>query len=75
MVGMILGIIALFAWTIPIIGFPISIPGLILSIRGLKKEPRNKGMCIAGIVMNIIGLVASIINSSIGAYMGYKGLL
>ena len=35
----------------------------------------GKGMAIAGIVLCIISLVATIVNSAIGAYMGATGQL
>ncbi|HEX7734283.1 MAG TPA: DUF4190 domain-containing protein [Ktedonobacteraceae bacterium] len=49
LVGMILGIIGVFVWIT-------SIPGLIVSIFGLKSTTR-KGMAIAGLITSIIGIV------------------
>ncbi|MBI2042479.1 MAG: DUF4190 domain-containing protein [Candidatus Nealsonbacteria bacterium] len=69
--GLVLGIIGLIAWFIPIIGAPITIIGLIFSIKGLKSLKR--GVAITGIVLCSIGLLATIINASIGAYMGATG--
>lgn len=69
--GMILGIIGLLAWIIPLFGYPVTIVGLVLSIRGLKSSKR--GMAIAGIILNGIGLVATVVNSAIGAYLGATG--
>jgi len=66
--GLVLGIIGLVAWIIPIIGAPITIIGLIFSIKGLKSLKR--GVAIAGIVLSSIGLFATIVNASIGAYQG-----
>jgi membrane-bound ClpP family serine protease len=71
--SMVLGIIGLGAWFIPLFGAPITITGLILGIYGLKSSSR--GMAIAGVVMCIIGLVATIVNGSVGAYMGCTGQL
>ena len=64
--GLVLGIIAVIAWIIPLFGAPISIVGLVQSVRGQKSL--NKGKATAGLVLNIIGLVATIINATIGAY-------
>jgi hypothetical protein len=71
--GLVLGIISLLAWIIPLFGAPVSIIGLVQSVRGQKSE--NNGQATAGLVMSIIGLVATIINASIGAYMGANGQL
>lgn len=72
-VGLILGIISLGGWLIPIIGAPISIIGLVQSIRGQKSE--NKSQATVGLVLNILGLLATIINASIGAFKGANGLM
>lgn len=66
-----MGIIGLIAWFIPIIGAPITIIGLIFGIKGLKSLKR--GVAIAGIVLSTIGLLATIVNASIGAYQGVTG--
>lgn len=52
--GMVLGILSLMAWILPLVGYPISITGLVLSIKG-KQETRG-GIAKAGFVMSIIGL-------------------
>lgn len=69
--SMILGIMGIVAWILPIIGFPITIAGLVLGINGKKKG--GKGFAIAGIILCIITLVLTIANSAIGAYQGYIG--
>jgi hypothetical protein len=69
--GLVLGIIGLIAWFIPLIGAPITIIGLVFSIKGLKSLKR--GVAIAGIVLSSIGLFATIVNASIGAYQGATG--
>ena len=61
----------MLAWIIPIIGLPVGIVALVLGILGIKKS--SKGMSIAGIVLGVICLVLTIINSAIGAYQGYHG--
>jgi hypothetical protein len=48
--------------------------GLIMGIQGYNRS-NAKGMAMAGIVLSIICLVLTIINSSIGAYMGSQGTL
>jgi hypothetical protein len=69
--GLVLGIIGLGAWFIPIIGAPITIIGLIFSIKGLKSLKR--GVATVGIVLCFIGLFLTIVNASIGAYLGATG--
>ncbi|MEA4896007.1 MAG: zinc-ribbon domain-containing protein [Oscillospiraceae bacterium] len=70
--ALVLGILGMFAWLLPLAGFPITIVGLILSIIGLQHK---KALAKAGLVLNIIGLVACIINSAIGAFAGAHGML
>lgn len=69
--GMVLGIIAMIAWIIPIVGLPIAAIGLFYSIKGMKSIKRSNA--ITGIVLCSIGLVATIVNGSIGAYLGVTG--
>ncbi len=66
--GLVLGIIGLLAWILPLIGAPITIIGLIFGIKGLKSLKR--GVAITAIVLSCIGLFATIVNASIGAYLG-----
>jgi hypothetical protein len=68
-----LGLFGLLAWFLPIIGLPTTITGLVLGIKSVN-GPR-RGMATAGIVLCIIGLVASIANAAIGAYLGATGQL
>lgn len=56
--SIILGAFDLFTWILPICGGPLSIIGVVLGILGLKSS--NRGLSIAGIVMNGMGLVLSI---------------
>jgi len=69
--SLVLGLIGLVGWCIPIVGLPMSITGLVLGIRGLK-GPRS-GYATAGIVLNGIGLLATVVNIIIGAYLGATG--
>jgi len=69
--SMVLGIIGLVAWFIPLFGAPITITGLVFGIKGLDSENRKRAL--AGIVMSVIGLVATTANAAIGAYLGATG--
>lgn len=62
--SLVLGLVGLLAWFIPLFGLPISIVGLVMGIKG--KRSKNRGMAIAGIVLSILCLIATIINSIIG---------
>jgi hypothetical protein len=71
--GFVLGLVGIVGWLIPLVGFPVTIVGLILSVKGKSKEPEKKSLATAGLVLNIIFLVATIANSAIGAYQGATG--
>ncbi|MBE6385212.1 MAG: hypothetical protein E7048_06070 [Lentisphaerae bacterium] len=65
-VSLVLGIVSLIAWLLPLVGFPVSIVGLILGI---------KDKYTTGIILNVIGLAITVANSAIGAFMGANGML
>ncbi len=67
----ILGIVGLLAWLIPLFGFPVTIVGIVFGVKGLPSTKHKKA--VAGLTMSIIGLVLTIINAAIGAYMGATG--
>ena len=71
--SLVLGILGMLAWIIPLFGLPITIVGLVLGCRSVSGDGR--GMAIAGIVLNTIGLVLTVINGAIGAYLGATGQL
>ncbi len=55
----ILGIVASLGWIIPIIGLPITVVGTAFGAIGIGNK-RDRGVSIAGMVINIIFLSASI---------------
>lgn len=63
--SLILGFFALFAWIIPLIGFPITIAGIITGSISLSKS--NSGSAVGGIILSVLGLIGTIINSILGA--------
>jgi hypothetical protein len=69
--SLVLGIIGMVAWFIPIIGLPVQIVGLVFGVKA--KNSTKSGRASAGIVLCIIGLVLSVANASIGAYLGATG--
>jgi len=70
--ALVLGVLSLILWLIPLFGLPISIIGLIFSIKGLKEQRK---LAMAALICSIIGLVLTIANGAIGAYMGATGKL
>jgi len=64
-IGLGFGFGSILAWIIPLIGYPITICGIVYSSKGLKSET-SKGKAIAGLILSIIFLVATIINSILG---------
>lgn len=74
--SLVVGLVSMTAWLLPICGLPLSITGLVLGI--LARDSTKKGMAITGVVLSIVALVLSIINSVIEVYLGlngYKGFL
>jgi len=71
--SLVLGILGLFAWLLPLIGFPVTIGGLILGILGLSSSRRK--MAIAGIILSGLFLLFTIGNSAVGMYLGATGQL
>jgi hypothetical protein len=69
--SLVLGILGLVCWCLPILGLPMTIVGLVLGFKG-QRSP-NHGLAIAGLVLNTIGLMFSIVNAAIGAYLGATG--
>ncbi|AEE95789.1 DUF4190 domain-containing protein [Mahella australiensis] len=73
MLSLILGLIGIIAWIIPIIGFPVTIIGLICGVNSLKGNRR--GIALAGTILSVIFLLATTVNSVSGAYQGATGQL
>ena len=68
--SLVLGLISIVAWIIPLIGFPTTITGLVLGIRGLG--PRRRGKAIAGILLSVIFLVLTVLSAALGAISGRR---
>jgi hypothetical protein len=69
--ALVLGILGMIRWCLPICGFPINLAGLILGIMG-QNSP-NRAMAITGAVLSGIGLILTLINAVLGAYMAMSG--
>jgi hypothetical protein len=69
--SLVLGILGLILWLIPLFGLPSTIVGLVFGINALKRS--EKGMAVAGVVLCSIGLLLSVANAALGAYLGATG--
>lgn len=69
-VGFILGLCSIIAWLIPLFGFPVTIVGLVFSILGIKSTKKN--LAIVGIVLTVLFLIVTIVNTVIGVMYGIQ---
>ncbi len=65
--SLILGILSLICWLLPLIGYPVSIIGIVMGIK--SKNTTSQNLALAGLILSIIGLAITVANSAIGAYM------
>lgn len=63
--GLILGLCSIAAWFIPLIGYPVTIAGIICSSQGLSSK-NKKASAIAGLALSIVFLIVTLINSLLG---------
>ncbi len=71
--SLVLGLVGLIAWLLPLAGYPVTIVGIVMGVKGLKSE--KKSLAIAGLILSIIGLAATLVNSILGAVMGVQNAL
>lgn len=69
--ALVLSIIGLVAWIIPLLGLPITVIGLILSIKRLESDRKK---AIFALVLSIVGLILTVVSFSIGSYIGWTEL-
>lgn len=74
MVGFILGLCSIAAWLLPIIGYPVTIIGIIFSAMGMKSS-KNRKKAIVGLVLSIIFLIVTLINSILGAIIASSAMM
>jgi uncharacterized membrane protein len=67
--ALVLGILSLFTWLLPLLGFPIIICGIVISIIALARKDWRNGKSVAGLVMAVIGFVLTLVNYILGALM------
>jgi Protein of unknown function (DUF2510) len=71
--SMVLGLVGIVAWFLPIVGFPVTITGLVFGIKA--RHSAGRGKAIAGIVLCSIFLTVSVVNAALGAYLRATGRL
>ncbi len=72
--SLVLGCCGIIAWCLPLLGYPVTIAGIVLGCLGMKKG--GKTLAIVGIILSVIFLIATIVNSVLGvmaamSQMGY----
>lgn len=68
--SLVLGILSLIFWLLPILGAPLAIAGIVTGVMG--RSGTRRGMALAGLICSIIGLVLSLINGALGAYLAIQ---
>ncbi|MCU6761239.1 Uncharacterised protein [uncultured Roseburia sp.] len=64
-IALVLGLVGIIAWLIPLFGYPVTIIAIVFGVKG-RKIDFQKGMATAGLVLGIIFLVFSVLNSIAG---------
>lgn len=66
--SLVLGLVSIVTWLFPIAGYITTILAIVFATKGRHSE--KKGMAIAGLVLGIIFLVVTLLNSIFGAILG-----
>ena len=66
--SLILGLVSIVTWPFPIAGYITTILAIVFATKGRHSE--KKGMATAGLVLGIIFLVVTLLNSILGAVLG-----
>ncbi len=69
--SLVLGLCGLVMWLCPIVGIVVSTIGIVMGIKA--NSIQRRGMATAGIVLSAIGLLLSLINAAVGAYLALTG--
>ena len=69
--ALVCGILSCILWCLPILGFPVSITGFVLSIKGVKSPSSAKNAKI-GMVLSVIGMLLSLINAILGVVLALQ---
>ncbi len=68
--SLVLGCVGILAWCLPLLGYPVTIAGIVLGIIGMKKG--GKTLAIIGIILSAIFLIATLINSIAGVMLAVQ---
>ena len=66
--SLVLGLVSIVTWLFPIAGYITTILAIVFATKGRHSE--KKGMATAGLVLGIIFLVVTLLNSFFGAILG-----
>ena len=66
--SLVLGLVSIVTWLFPIAGYITTILAIVFATKGRHSE--KKGMATAGLVLGIIFLVVTLLNSIFGAVLG-----
>ena len=66
--SLVLGLVSIVTWLFPIAGYITTILAIVFATTGRHSE--KKGMATAGLVLGIIFLVVTLLNSIFGAILG-----
>ena len=66
--SLMLGLVSIVTWLFPIAGYITTILAIVFATKGRHSE--KKGMATAGLVLGIIFLVVTLLNSILGAVLG-----
>ena len=66
--SLVLGLVSIVTWLFPIAGYITTILAIVFATKGRHSE--KKGMATAGLVLGIIFLVVTLLNSILGAVLG-----
>lgn len=69
--GYTLGLISILSWLLPLVGYPVTICGIVFSSKGLASKTNAK-KAKTGLILSIIFLVLTITNSIMGVILYYK---
>lgn len=68
----VLGLVGLLAWLLPLVGYPVTIVGLILGC--ISRKHGKNGFGLTGIILCIICLVLTLGNSCLGVLLFTQNL-
>jgi hypothetical protein len=64
---------SLVGWLLPPFGFTLALLGIVLA--SLARREGSSRLATVSLVLGCVGLAATVVNSAIGAWIGYHGML